>query len=424
MGSNENHQHVELGGIDLHRQKITIRVITLILTLVVFFANTVLVFAGGSPDKLGEEELKRAESLYKYMIANEYSAEAACGVLGNADQESGFDASIGDGSYSSGHYGYFQMSSSQWSEFKSWCTSEKLEYTDITVQFKYSESQLESDFNTYCIGLTYADWKKCNDIVTGFEGYMIAYERCVGDTATYTPTKVKYNYNFVAKYQDGETRKQYAEEFLTKFAGIKPAASDKSGNTDKTSDGDTTADKQTQGTMGTQALSNTFYTEEELSAYRKLGELNIAQEYLVNADLDNLGTDDLEAVENWKASRENMQEDNNITHVMRVIIQALGIFLTVYMILLYLAYWFDRLNNFFDIDLLAILTLGKFRISDTEDKCTYKATDLGDKKTKTVNHRAILTVTVIGLAFATLIMTGALFRAIQFIIFKIIHLFK
>lgn len=417
MVSIKGNQHAKLGGIDLQRQKITTKLLTVLLTLVLLLANTVLVFAGASPDSLGEEELKRAESLYKYMIANGYSAEAACGVLGNVDQESGFSSEFNDGNRS--YYGYFQINESSygvWSKLKAWAESENLDYQDIVVQFKYTETSLESDFTSYT-DTTYEKWKTCNNVVAGMEGFMIAFERCTG--GSYVPTQIKSKYG--SSYQEGDARKQYAEEFLTKFAGVKPDATDKS---DKTSDGDTASDKQTQGTMGTAALSNTFYTEEELSAYRKLGELNIADEYLVNASLDNLGTDDLEAVENWKANRENMQEENDVVHVMRVLIQTLGIFLTVYMILLYLSYWFDRLNNFFDIDLLAILTLGKFRISDTEDKCTYKATDLGDKKTKTVNHRAILTITVIGLAFATLIMTGTLFRAIQFVVLKIIHLFK
>lgn len=175
-----------------------------------------------------------------------------------------------------------------------------------------------------------------------------------------------------------------------------------------------------------QANSNgyvgTFYSELELSAYNKLCEVDINKEYLLNATRDNLSTKDVQSVVSWRDNVQRIAEENGVVKVMRRLVMALGIFLTVYIILVYISYWVDRLNNFIEVDCLSILTLGKLRISDTEDECTYRLRDLGNGKTKTVNHRAILSITVVGLAFATLILTGVLFDAIMWLVLKVTNM--
>ena len=79
--------------------------------------------------------------------------------------------------------------------------------------------------------------------------------------------------------------------------------------------------------------------------------------------------------------------------------------------LIYLAYWFDRLNNFIPIDLLNILTLGKLRIADSDTEVTFSLRDNSTRsRVKTVNHRAVLFIAITAIAFGTLIVTGTLFR--------------
>ena len=100
-----------------------------------------------------------------------------------------------------------------------------------------------------------------------------------------------------------------------------------------------------------------------------------------------------------------------------------GILLMVWCVLIYLAYWFDRINNLFDFDLLVILTLGKLRISETEEDCTFSLASL-TKETgiRTVNHRAILGICITGIAFGVIVISGYLYRAISALVFKVLEL--
>jgi hypothetical protein len=308
---------------------------------------------------------------------------------------------------------------SQWSTFKSWASSEGLDYTDITVQMRYveeSEFANASVYNAYVSSPTYEEVKITTDITTAVEAFMAAYERCTGGSYEVTKITLKGSNR---KYQDGEKRIQFANNLAENMGNI---AIDSDGSSSDGSDGATeNADGSTTTSSGMVVINNVYYTEEELSAYRKLGEMNIDEQYLSDATRNNLGVEDLDAVTNWQNNVNSIQKESGIVSVIRKITQLLGILLTIYVIFIYIAYWFDRLNNFLDIDLLKILTFGKFMISEDEDSCTYKTKDFGDGKTKTVNHRAILTICVIGLVFATLIMTGTLYTLIMKLVMFIRH---
>lgn len=45
-------------------------------------------------------------------------------------------------------------------------------------------------------------------------------------------------------------------------------------------------------------------------------------------------------------------------------------------------------------------------MSETEEECTFRAKNLGKGDRKTVNHRAILFICLIGVAFGVLIISG------------------
>ena len=90
------------------------------------------------------------------------------------------------------------------------------------------------------------------------------------------------------------------------------------------------------------------------------------------------------------------------------------------MLLIYIAYWFDRLNNLVDIELLSILTLNKLRLSDTEESCDFRLSGLGKGEARTVNHRAILEICIIGVAFGALIISGYLYLVILYLVQKVI----
>lgn len=165
-------------------------------------------------------------------------------------------------------------------------------------------------------------------------------------------------------------------------------------------------------------------TEKELSAYCQLSEANIQDMYISDAQIENLSQSEVQSVDSWKDNIGMNDADKGFRGVLRRLVQLFGILLTLWALLLYIAYWVDRLNNFIEIDLVSILTFGKFRISDSEDESTYKMFHNKGKGQRTVNHRNIITISVIALAFGALLMTGTLYKAITKLVIFIIHIFK
>ena len=140
------------------------------------------------------------------------------------------------------------------------------------------------------------------------------------------------------------------------------------------------------------------------------------------SDIQDMLNDDISDVENWKAGIEKQNSDSLLIRGGRWLTMLFGILFNVYMLLIYISYWFDRLNNFFDYSLLNILTLGKLTISPDEDQCTFSVTSLGKGEVRTVNHRKILEICIIGLAFGTLIISGVFFQILSGIVNKILEI--
>lgn len=161
----------------------------------------------------------------------------------------------------------------------------------------------------------------------------------------------------------------------------------------------------------TSMVSTGFLTNDELASFSKGAELNVDAQLLRNAVRESLSQKDLYNLANWERNVEYDQTDSKLIVLGRRILIALGIIFEVWGMLIYLAYWFDRLNNFIQIDLLNILTLGKLRIADSDTEVTFSLRDNSTRsRVKTVNHRAVLFIAITAIAFGTLIVTGTLFR--------------
>lgn len=125
-------------------------------------------------------------------------------------------------------------------------------------------------------------------------------------------------------------------------------------------------------------------------------------------DGSDLEDSDKQQIGDWLEQIKNSKDDKWFTTV-RVTRIFVGIVLIIYSVLLYLAYWVDRMNNLIDISLLGILTLGRFAVSDDDAVSTYKSTD---KATKLVVHRDVIKICCIGFAMGVLVLTGVLFKAV------------
>lgn len=153
-----------------------------------------------------------------------------------------------------------------------------------------------------------------------------------------------------------------------------------------------------------------YITEDNLASFAQGAELNVDAQLLSGAVRFALNQSDLYSLANWERNVAYDNTDSKIISLGRKILVAIGIVFEVWSLLIYLAYWFDRLNNFIPIDLLNILTLGKLRIADSDTEATFSLRDNSTRtNVKTVNHRAVLFIAICGLAFGTLIVTGKLF---------------
>lgn len=375
----------------------------------------ITVFAGGDPESLTKEQQTNAKELYQYLISNGYSKETACGILGNADQES----SVSSGWSGSGHYGCFQCEATPMANCKQWCKENNLDDTKPINQYKYIEqSRLKSDFATCCENYSFDDWKKETDIEKATEGFMVAYERCVGGSYSLTKITLKSGYG-PYQYQEGEQRIKYAKAFYKYMEGVEPVSGTSSG---KDADGDGLDDGsgQVMNGSGVMVISGIYCCENEISSWVSLNEPNIWKKYLEDANRDVLTSNELANLSNWEENIES--ESSGMVGFLRSMVVFVGIIITVWSIFIYIAYWFDRLNTFFDFDALKILTFGKLVKSPDENECTFSVKELAnvkDTQPKTVNHKAILGLSIGCVAFGCLIVSGVFYKVLSAIIFKI-----
>lgn len=377
------------------------KIIIWLALVLTFCSQSTVVFAGSDWDSLSETSQTNARNLYAYLKLAGYSDFAAAGICGNADQEHELSASKGSGN----HLGAFQMSKSTWNAYEAWCNSSGLATEDIVNQFKYVESNsLESDFNTYCKGLSLSDYKNCTDIITGMEGFMVAFERCVGGSYAcqkVTPRKSSW------KYQDGDKRNKFSSSIYTALVGTAPADG---GGTANPSDKPQDSTEPDEG-IKEKLLSTGYYSEEQLSAYIALTETNIDAKYLTDARRDTLSQRDLEDLASWEENVKNSKKEYGFIAWMRIIVMWVGIIFTIYIFLLYFAYWFDKLNSLIDLDVLSIMTFGRLHVAMDDKEANFS---LGKKQDRmTVNHKNMVFICITGLIFGTMLITGTFYKIIS-----------
>lgn len=182
----------------------------------------------------------------------------------------------------------------------------------------------------------------------------------------------------------------------------------------------TTADTKNLNFNSSQYM-NGYYSEMDLGTWNKLTEQNIQADLLDNANRDNLDSNELNNLINWENNIEQDSQEGGFVYWARRIVSIFGIILIIWIILIYIAYWFDKLNNIVDIDLLLVLTFGRLRVSDTEDNCTFSMKDMAKTGTRTVNHRAILLICVVGITFGVLVVSGVLYKILSKLVYAVLN---
>lgn len=157
------------------------------MSLDIAFENVMdQVLAGSVEQTSGSEALGIGgntvqERVYNFLRAKGFSAAAACGVMGNIDVESGFDATIEEIGNAIG-YGLCQWSFERRTNLVNWCNNNGRDYTTVEGQLDYLIYELEGGdstcaalMNQYCGG--FEGFKKLTDVSWATQVFQICFER-------------------------------------------------------------------------------------------------------------------------------------------------------------------------------------------------------------------------------------------------------
>ena len=416
---------------------------------------------------LSDEQLSVAKAMCAVLLADGFTAEATSGIVGNCFGECSFnskayayDNSDKPNDVNGGLYGFTPIkdmvdSDGCWDGIK--CNHEKFLYGDtkgshkqqkacpdggcqvaymlkgVDAKFGWSGSynkawntyiddckskMTDADFFTKKLpeNPTLAQLKAMTDWDSATVEFNICYEISYGNNVLIKKNKAYHDTTSSSaachKYSSNKLKGAKACYDYLKAVGTVTA----DGSTDGSNILSTDADKQEAGNMAYALATNGYWSESQLGEFNQLYETQVT----ISGNRSDFTSKELTSISDWEQNVQKMNEKGSALYIVRVVTMIVGILFTVWMLLIYIAYWFDRLNNLVDIELLSILTLNKLRLSDTEESCDFRLSGLGKGEARTVNHRAILEICIIGVAFGALIISGYLYLVILYLVQKVI----
>ena len=166
------------------------------------------------------------------------------------------------------------------------------------------------------------------------------------------------------------------------------------------------------GLAGGSSISVTF--SDALFASCRLTEANM-NDLLDIASVENMNQEDLEVLDGWRDNVDGNKKEFGFISILRWVVQFVGILVTLWALLVYLAFWFDHINSFFYLDLLHILTLGKLHICPPNEKPTFS---MGKEvKDKTVSHGQILCICITAILVGSMMISGVFYALVT----KLVH---
>lgn len=180
-------------------------------------------------------------------------------------------------------------------------------------------------------------------------------------------------------------------------------------------------------TMYESMYEDGLITEDQLGAYYKLTEKNMHLDELTRdtfgATFDEEGNKiDGEAEKYSENLRQlNQWEDNiegekiTLVKVLRWICMFIGILMIMWVLLMYIAYWFDKINTIVPFSVMAIVSFGHYVVADNEDSSDVNM--MNPEKTgkmKQINHKGILLICLLTLIVASFLISGVLFNWMRY----------
>ena len=162
-----------------------------------------------------------------------------------------------------------------------------------------------------------------------------------------------------------------------------------------------------------------YYDESELSAWTKI----INESYIgyKSVTRNELNQSELSSLSRWETNvKYDDLENHGVFHIFRWLFMVTAILMMIWSVLLYCAYWMDKVNPFcLPFSFVSILTLGRLETAPTEEECNFTTRGLfkeKDTKSKFINHKYMLFVCLSLIFFSVLILTGTLYKIILTVI--------
>lgn len=159
-----------------------------------------------------------------------------------------------------------------------------------------------------------------------------------------------------------------------------------------------------------------FYSEEALSSFTKLVEPELTDQ-VANSDKSALTQEETEGLSDWQMNVARSKEHKGIATWINYILTVIGVLLIIWGSVFYMAYWFDMINPFVDLDLVSRLSLGRFTVShELDGSCTWsltKHTEGRGTRQQTINSKVALFISVCAIAIGVLIISGGLYRIVR-----------
>lgn len=184
---------------------------------------------------------------------------------------------------------------------------------------------------------------------------------------------------------------KYADRMYELLTGIKPGEG---------------TNKEMDEQIGTAMVASGIWDETQFVKWKVM----VGNDTLEFDTILDMQEDDIYDVETWKMDLEKQKGDGILIKGGRWLSLLFGIIFEVWMMFMYLSYWFDRLNNFFDFSLLYVTSLGRLRISPDENECNFSVKTLAKGEVRTINHKKLVGVVLVGLSFGSLIISGMMFE--------------
>ena len=159
--------------------------------------------------------------IYAYLRDAGFSHNGACGIMGNAQQESSFNPRCETGQY----YGLFQWDSEAKNRLIQYCSTNNLDYTTIAGQISFvaydvgqGESSTGRAFKYTKIASILKDVNNSPEACASV--FCVGYERCVGGSDPYKYKSLYWPYSAskTYSYQQLNKRIAYANAFASKYA--------------------------------------------------------------------------------------------------------------------------------------------------------------------------------------------------------------